>query len=86
MADVPAKLNYNESIRRIPEKVNEILDYLKRTRIQVDPRTMRKTRRPPGLRCRRSARPSPRPSNSFRRMVTTVISRSPTRARATHSR
>ena len=28
MADVPAKLNYNESIRRIPEKVNEILDYL----------------------------------------------------------
>lgn len=49
MADVPAKLNYNESIRRIPEKVNEILDYLKRTRIQVDPRTMRKNETPAGI-------------------------------------
>lgn len=49
MADVPAKLNYNESTRRIPEKVNEILDYLKRTRIQVDPRTMRKNETPAGI-------------------------------------
>lgn len=49
MADVPAKLNYNESIRRIPEKVNEILDYLRRTRIQVDPRTMRKNETPAGI-------------------------------------
>lgn len=49
MADVPAKLNYNESTRRIPEKVNEILDYLKRTRIQVDPRTLRKNETPAGI-------------------------------------
>lgn len=49
MADVPTKLNYNESIRRIPEKVNEILDYLKRTRIQVDSRTMRKNETPAGI-------------------------------------
>lgn len=49
MADVPAKLNYNESIRRIPEKVNEILDYLRRTRIQVDSRTMRKNETPAGI-------------------------------------
>lgn len=49
MADVPAKLNYNESVRRIPEKVNEILDYLRRTRIQVDSRTMRKNETPAGI-------------------------------------
>lgn len=49
MADVPAKLNYNESTRRIPEKVNEILDYLRRTRIQVDPRTLRKNETPAGI-------------------------------------
>nr|DAK84012.1 MAG TPA: hypothetical protein [Caudoviricetes sp.] len=49
MADVPAKLNYNESIRRIPEKVNEILDYLRRTRIQVDSRTLRKNETPAGI-------------------------------------